>query len=73
MYDINLRLQRGDLPFGTVRVGVYTVFLKDQLEPQFNHALTLAASRSSFRSCSLRHFRISLYALWKPLENASII
>jgi len=42
VYDVNLPLQRAGLPFGEVRVGLQTLFLKNELEPQFNRALTFA-------------------------------
>ena len=42
VYDINLSLQRGGIPFGTVHVSMQTVFLKNELEPQFNRALLFA-------------------------------
>lgn len=42
VYDINLSLQRGGIPFGTVHVSMQTVFLKNELEPQFNRALIFA-------------------------------
>jgi signal transduction histidine kinase len=42
VYDINLRLQRGGIPFGAVHVSMQTVFLKTDLEPQFNRALVFA-------------------------------
>jgi signal transduction histidine kinase len=42
VYDITLDLQRGGIPFGTVHVSMQTVFLKNELEPQFNRALIFA-------------------------------
>ncbi len=42
VYDIELRLQRGGIPFGTVHVSMQTVFLKNELEPKFNNALIFA-------------------------------
>lgn len=42
VYDVTLPLQRGGLPFGEVRVSLQTLFLKNELEPQFNRALTFA-------------------------------
>jgi PAS domain S-box-containing protein len=42
VYDVTLKLQRAGLPFGEVRVSLQTVFLKNELEPQFNHALEFA-------------------------------
>ena len=42
VYDITLSLQRAGVPFGEVRVSLQTVFLKNELEKQFNRALTFA-------------------------------
>jgi len=38
-YDIRLQLARGNLPFGEVRVGVSTTFLKNRLQPLLQQAL----------------------------------
>lgn len=38
-YDVRIPLVRNDVPFGEVRVGVSTVFLKDALRPVLRHAL----------------------------------
>jgi signal transduction histidine kinase len=65
VYDINLRLERGGIPFGTVHVGMQTVFLKDQLEPQFNHALIFAGV--SILVSFLLAAALSNFAL-RPLE-----
>lgn len=43
VYDVTLRLQRGGVPFGEIRVSLQTVFLKNELEPQFNRAITFTA------------------------------
>ncbi len=42
VYDVTLPLQRDGVPFGEVRVSLQTVFLKNELKPQFNRALTFA-------------------------------
>jgi PAS domain S-box-containing protein len=42
VYDITLDLKRGGIPFGQVRVSMQTLFLKNELEPQFNRALSFA-------------------------------
>ena len=39
VYDVTLGLQRGGVPFGEIRVSLQTVFLKNELERQFNRAL----------------------------------
>src|SRR3954470_12868676 len=42
VYDITLDLKRGGIPFGQIRVSMQTLFLKNELEPQFNRALVFA-------------------------------
>jgi len=42
VYDIHLPIQREGQPFGDIRIGVSTVFLKSELRPQLNRALTLS-------------------------------
>jgi signal transduction histidine kinase len=42
VYDVTLKLQRAGVPFGEVRVSLQTLFLKNELEQQFNRALTFA-------------------------------
>ena len=39
VFDVRLPLLRNDIPFGEVRVGVSTVFLRAQLKPIINRAL----------------------------------
>src|SRR5271165_1297169 len=39
VYDLYLPIQRGSQPFGDIRVGVSTVFLKSAVQPQLRHAL----------------------------------
>ncbi|HEY3927027.1 MAG TPA: ATP-binding protein [Candidatus Koribacter sp.] len=42
VYDIHLPVQREGKPFGDIRIGISTVFLKSELKPQLNRALTFA-------------------------------
>jgi len=44
LYEIRVPLERGGLPFGSVRVGISTIFLKSELRPQLDRALLLAAA-----------------------------
>jgi PAS domain S-box-containing protein len=44
VYDVTLQLQRAGVPFGEVRVSLQTLFLKKDLEPQFNSALIYAGA-----------------------------
>lgn len=43
VYVVRLPLQRGGSPFGDVRVGLSTVLLKSDLQPQLNRALVFSA------------------------------
>jgi signal transduction histidine kinase len=43
VYEVRLPLQRGGEPFGEVRVGLSTTFLKSELQPQLNRALIFSA------------------------------
>ena len=42
VYDIHLPIQREGRPFGDIRIGVSTVFLRSELRPQLNRALTFS-------------------------------
>ena len=42
VYDIHLPIQREGKPFGDIRIGISTVFLKSELKPQLNRALTFS-------------------------------
>ncbi len=39
VYDVHLALEREGAPFGDIRVGLSTVFVKNELRPQLNRAL----------------------------------
>jgi PAS domain S-box-containing protein len=43
VYQVTLPVQRQGAPFGEIRVGLSTIFLKRELVPQLNHALLLSA------------------------------
>ncbi len=42
VYDIHLPIEREGKPFGDIRIGISTVFLKSELRPQLNRALTFS-------------------------------
>ena len=44
LYEIRVPLERGGSPFGSVRVGISTIFLKSELRPQLDRALLLAGT-----------------------------
>jgi PAS domain S-box-containing protein len=43
VYEIRLPLERGGSPFGDIRVGLSTTFLKSELRPQLDRTLWIAA------------------------------
>ncbi len=43
VFDVTLPLSRENKPFGEIRVGIQTVFLKNELKPQLNRTFEFAA------------------------------
>lgn len=43
VYEVRLPVQQNGMPFGVIRVGVSTVFLKGDLQPQLNRALLFSS------------------------------
>ncbi|MGA2990173.1 MAG: ATP-binding protein [Candidatus Korobacteraceae bacterium] len=43
VYEVRLPIQRDSLPFGQIRIGLSTVFLKNELQPTLNRALVFSA------------------------------
>lgn len=68
VYDLRLPLLRNDIPFGEVRVGVSTIFLKDALRPVLTHALV--SGGVSILVCLVLAAGLSNFAL-RPLEAIS--
>jgi PAS domain S-box-containing protein len=44
VYEITLPIERNGVPFASVRVGISTVFLKSELQPQINRALAFSSA-----------------------------
>lgn len=65
VYQVTLPVQRQGAPFGEIRVGLSTLFLKRELVPQFNRALLV--SGSALLLSLLIAAMLSNYAL-RPLE-----
>ena len=68
VYDIRMPLQLDNAPFGSIRIGVSTVFLKNELTPRLQHALIfsgLAILVSIFVAALLSHIALG------PLERLS--
>ncbi len=68
VYEVVLPLEMGGKPLGDVRVGVSTLFLQDQIRPEFRTALVLSGLSILFATLSagLLSFR-----LLRPLEAIS--
>ena len=65
VYDINIALVRDGAPFGAIRVGVSTTFLKNSLQPQLTSAVIFSAL--SILVCLALAAGVSNFAL-QPLE-----
>jgi PAS domain S-box-containing protein len=48
IYDVRMPLQLDGAPFGSIRVGVSTVFLKNELTPRLQHALLFSSTAILF-------------------------
>jgi PAS domain S-box-containing protein len=48
IYDVRMPLQLDGAPFGSIRVGVSTVFLKNELTPRLQHALLFSSAAILF-------------------------
>ncbi len=65
VYDVDLPLTRGGKPFGTIRVGIQTIFLQHDLKPQLNRTFEFAGL--SILISFLLAAALSNFAL-RPLE-----
>jgi len=68
IYDVRMPLQLDGAPFGSIRVGVSTVFLKNELTPQLQHALLFSSTAILFSlvlAAGLSHLALG------PLERIS--
>src|SRR5581483_11897195 len=68
VYDVRIPLQLNGQPFGTIRVGISTVFLKNDLTPRLRNAMTfsgLAILFSLVLAAGLSHIALG------PLERIS--
>ena len=75
VYDVRLPLQLNGAPFGTVRVGVSTVFLKSELTPRLQHALVFSVGSiflSLFLSASISRLALGpLKEISRNLDDAT--
>ncbi len=69
VYEIGLPIEVGDKPFGTIHVGVSTLFVANQLTPELRRAVLLAALAIVLATAfaSLLSFR-----LMRPLKTISL-
>src|SRR5712692_187480 len=68
VYDVRMPLQLDGVPFGSIRVGVSTVFLKHELTPRLQHALLFSSTAillSLILAAGLSHIALG------PLERIS--
>ena len=68
VYDVRMPLQLNGVPFGTIRVGVSTVFLKDEINPPLHRAVVFSATAiflSLLLAAGLSHIALG------PLEQIS--
>lgn len=68
VYDVRMPLQLDGAPFGSIRVGVSTVFLKHELTPRLQHALLFSSTAillSLILAAGLSHIALG------PLERIS--
>jgi len=68
VYDVRIPLQLNGTPFGSIRVGVSTVFLKNELTPRLHHAVIFSAAAilvSLVLAAALSHIALG------PLERIS--
>jgi PAS domain S-box-containing protein len=75
VYDVRLPLQLNGAPFGTVRVGISTVFLKSELTPRLQHALVFSIASiflSLFLSASISRLALGpLKEISRNLDDAT--
>jgi len=75
VYDVRLPLQLNGAPFGTVRVGISTVFLKSELTPRLQHALVFSVAAiflSLFLSASISRLALGpLKEISRNLDDAT--
>jgi len=67
-YEVRLPLQLNNLPFGSIRLGVSTVFLKKEITPRLQHAVIFSAMSilvSLLLAAALSHIALG------PLERIS--
>jgi signal transduction histidine kinase/HAMP domain-containing protein len=68
VYEVTLPLEIGDRPLGDVRVGVSTLFVRNQLTPDLRAALSLALAAIVFSTLVAG---VVSYRMLRPLEKIS--
>ncbi|MBZ5514829.1 MAG: hypothetical protein LAN62_08290 [Acidobacteriia bacterium] len=68
VYEVRLPLDLGGNPLGDIRVGVSTLFLRNQITPELNRALMLSALAIALATVSAG---LLSYRILRPLETIS--
>src|SRR5438445_278666 len=75
VYYVNMPLQLDGTPFGTIRIGISTVFLKNELTPRLQHAVlfsTAAILLSLFLSAGISNLALGpLKEISRNLDSVS--
>jgi signal transduction histidine kinase len=75
VYDVRMPLQLGGAPFGTIRVGVSTVFLRNEITPRLRHAVVFSCAAillSLLLAAGLSHLALGpLERLSRSLDSAT--
>ncbi len=71
VYDLYLPIQREGQPFGDIRVGISTVFLKNEVQPQLRRALIFSIIAILVSLALAAGCRTSPCARWRPLAAVS--
>src|SRR5712692_2084782 len=75
VYDVNMPLQLDGTPFGSIRIGISTVFLKNELTPRLQHAVlfsTAAILLSLFLSAAISNLALGpLKEISRNLDSVS--
>ena len=66
VYELRIPLERGNQPFGAIRIGISTTFLKDTLQPQLKASILFSLLAIVF---TLALAAITINVALKPLED----
>ena len=76
IYDVRMPLQLNGAPFGTIRVGISTVFLRNEITPRLRHSLifsSIAILLSLVLAAGLSHIALGpLERISRSLDSATV-